>query len=106
MRAADTAVQDHPISAQEQLTRNVNQMLAFTGKKQADLAASLHISQPYISMLLAGKREWQIEMLDHIAAFFLTTVSALFVTGDGAAIDRRRVPDRRRDCDRRRKSQT
>lgn len=106
MRAAGTAVQDHPLSAQEQLTRNVNQMLVFTGKKQADLAASLHISQPYISMLLAGKREWQIEMLDRIAAFFMTTVSALFVTGDGTTIDRRRVSDRRHGCDRRQKPQT
>lgn len=88
-------------TAQERLTANINELLAFTHRRQSALAAHLKVSQPHISNLLGGKRQWQIEDLDRIADFFCVTVADLFYDGHGQ-FDRRRGGERRSGLDRRR----
>ena len=89
------------MAAQAALTRNVKTYLDFTHKSQADLAAKLGISQGYVSLLLSGKRTWQMGMLDSLADFFCVTVAALFVEGEHGG-ERRSGVERRVRGERRR----
>jgi transcriptional regulator with XRE-family HTH domain len=85
--------------ANVRLTMNVKALLEFTRRKQTDLATHLGLSQPYVSLLVNGKRPWTIGMLDPLADFFMVSVQTLFIDSD---VDRRRIPDRRSGYDRRR----
>lgn len=88
-------------TARERLTANVKELLKFTRKKQNALAIHMNLSQPQISNLLSGKRQWQIEDLDRLADFFHVTPADLFQEGHGqferrSGRERRLVADRRR----------
>lgn len=89
--------------AQRLLTRNVRTLLDWTGRRQADLACALGVSQAYVSQMLNGVRPWQVEHLDNIAAFFRVTIPSLFIEGDEDRFERRvHSSDRRTGRDRRR----
>jgi transcriptional regulator with XRE-family HTH domain len=83
------------------LTRNANYLLEFMGKSQTGLAAALGVSQSYVSMILTGKRQWQLEMLDPLAAFFSVSVPMLLIE-HVEGFDRRRG-ERRMGIERRRR---
>lgn len=90
------------MTAQEAITKNVKGLLHFTRRKQADLAEYLGLSQPYVSLLLNGHRQWQIDMLDRLADFFCVTVPSLLIDGEDSherrcGVDRRLRGDRRRN---------
>lgn len=88
------------------LRQNVQELLTFTRRSQAELAEHLRLSQPHVSMLLKGKRRWQVEYLDALANFFCVTVPLLFVNGNGdGKHDRRKGYERRCGKDRRRYEQ-
>ena len=88
------------MSAQERLTANINELMEFTRRKQVAFAKYLKISQAHASMLLNGKRQWQIEDLDRIAEFFCVTVPDLFRDWEGH-FERRAGRERRSGLDRR-----
>jgi transcriptional regulator with XRE-family HTH domain len=89
------------MDAQGTLTRNVKAWLAFTGRSQAELAAHLKVTQGYVSLLLNGKRPWQVDLLDGVADFLCVSVPLLFAeTGDGR-VDRRSGVERRARRERR-----
>ena len=92
------------MTAQARLTENIRELLRFTRRTQADLAAHIKVSQPHISQMLSGKRQWQIEDFDLIADFFCVTVSDLFRNGHGA-MERRSGRERRSGLDRRRRTE-
>lgn len=94
-------VNSEQLPAQEQLTRNVRRLLEFTRNKQSDLAQALGVTQGHVSLLLSGQRQWQVDMLDVLARFFVVSVPALFIAPDRLGGDRRRIPDRRTGHDRR-----
>ncbi len=89
------------VTASDRLTANVRELLVFVGRTQVELAAHLGISQPQASLLLHGKRPWQVKDFDQLAAFFCVSVGDLFNEGHGrherrAGKDRRCGPERRR----------
>ena len=88
-------------TARERLTANVKELLKFTRKNQKALADHMRLSQPQISHLLNGKRQWQIEDLDRLADFFHVTPADLFQDGHGR-FERRSGHERRIIADRRR----
>ena len=56
----------HPVD----VPRVVRTLLAYHGKNQADLAPVLGFSIPQISKLLNGSREWSVDEVFKLAAFF------------------------------------
>lgn len=100
VRGGHTRASSSCMGAQSLLTRNIRAYLKFARRTQADLAAALNVSQGYVSQLLNEKRDWQIDMLDTIAALFCVTVSALFIESESGG-ERRHCPTRRTNGGRR-----
>jgi transcriptional regulator with XRE-family HTH domain len=57
--------------------RNVTNMLRGARHSQADLAATMRLSQPMVSRKLAGRSDWTLRDLDLIAKHFGITVPVL-----------------------------
>ncbi len=91
---------DHPLTANEQLRRNVKELMRWRKLTQATLAAKIDVSQPWLSKRLTGVTPFQIEDVDSIANAFGLTASQLLCQGQGQW-DRRRGQDRRIGVERR-----
>lgn len=91
------------------LARNIQALLRARGHDMAGLAAFCRHGTPWISKILAGDRNVQVNDLGKIADFFGLTVPDLFQYGIDPLLERRRtarrVSERRSGEDRRTKTQ-
>lgn len=63
--------------ALDRVRQQIRRLLDAKGAKQGELATYLGRSSGWMSMLMAGKRTMQFDVLDRVAAFFDVPVSAL-----------------------------
>lgn len=89
-----------PVSANEQLCRNVRELMKLRRWSQADLAKRIGVSQPWLSQRFTGRTSFHMRDLDAIALAFDVTPAELLCVGFGQW-DRRKTPDRRSGEDRR-----
>jgi transcriptional regulator with XRE-family HTH domain len=89
-----------PDEAEEQLRQNLRELMEWRRMTQADLAAQLGRSQPWVSKRMSGVNKFQVEDLDELARVFMLTPTELLHPGYGQW-DRRTTRDRRTGNDRR-----
>ena len=89
-----------PLTANERIIQTVKSLMDWRRMTQADLAALLDRSQPWLSKRLTGTTPFQIEDLDALGGVFGLSPAELLQAGHGN-LDRRTGDDRRSGADRR-----
>jgi len=90
-----------PRTANDWVRANVKEAMELREWTQAEVAARLGVSQPWLSKRLTGTTPFQIEDLDALARIFGLSATEWLCAGYGKW-DRRMTTDRRSSPDRRR----